>query len=109
MDNEEIVLCASSSYKQQYYFNEDNFGGLPDSVKDEIKALVVTFTKDIGGIFSILFNVDGELVLRPEKYEDDILYDEIGCGLKTNQLENENRELWDQLEAYYKAFVMREI
>ncbi len=109
MDNDEIVLCASSAYKQQYFFNEDDFGGLPDSVKDELKAACVMFTKEVGGIFSVLFNAEGEIVLRPERYEDDILYDEIGCGLKVNQLESKKKELFEQLEAYYKAFVMRDI
>ena len=104
-----IVLCASSAYNQKYFFNEDDFGGLPEEIKEEIKALAVMFTKEVGGLFTILFSDEGELILRPERYEDDILYDEIGCGLKAHQLEHQNKELWEQLEAYYKAFVMREL
>ena len=101
---EEIVLCASSAYEEKFYFNEE-FQGLPQAVKDELKIASVLFTEDIGGIFTILFDEEGAIVLRPEKYEDDLLYDEVGCGLKIRQLELEKAELWEQLEEYYKAFM----
>ena len=39
---------------------------------------------------------------RPTYNEDDFLYDEIGSGLKVNQLRNEKRELFEQLEEYYE-------
>ena len=105
---ENMVLCASSAYEQKYYFNEE-FAGLPDAVKDELKILCVLFTEDVGGIFSILFDEDGAIILRPEKDEEDILYDDIGCGLKMRQLELDHAELWEQLEAYYHAFIRCEI
>lgn len=101
---EEIVLCASSAYEEKFYFNEE-FQGLPQAVKDELKIASVLFTEDIGGIFTILFDEEGAIVLRPEKYEDDLLFDEVGCGLKIRQLELEKAELWEQLEEYYKAFM----
>lgn len=106
--DEEIVLCASSAYEQKYYFNEE-FNGLPDAIKDELKVICVLFTEDVGGIFSILFDEEGCLILRPEKDESDILYDDIGCGLKVRQLEMNQAELWEQLEAYYHAFINCEI
>ena len=34
------------------------------------------------------------------------LYDEIGSGLKVNQLRNEKRELFEQLEEYYELLIM---
>lgn len=106
MEQENRVLCACSAYEQKYYLNEQ-FAGLPDTVKDELKIICVLFTEDVGGILTILFDDDGYLVLQPEKDEDDILYDDIGCGLKIRQLEMERAELWEQLEAYYKAFILK--
>lgn len=104
---EERVLCASSAYEQKYYFNEE-FNGLPDAVKDELKIRCVLFTEDVGGILTIRFDEDGSLLLCPEKDEEDILYDDIGCGLKIRQLEVEQAELWEQLEVFYRAFILRE-
>lgn len=106
MNQENRVLCACSAYEQKYYLNEQ-FAGLPDAVKDELKIICVLFTEDVGGILTILFDEDGYIVLQPEKDEDDILYDDIGCGLKIRQLEMERAELWEQLEAYYKAFILK--
>lgn len=34
------VLCAASSYDKKFYLNED-FGALPDSIKDELKIMCV--------------------------------------------------------------------
>lgn len=106
MEQNEKVLCASSAYEQKYYFNEE-FNGLPDAVKDELKICCVLFTEDVGGILTILFDEEGDLMLRPEKDEEDILYDDIGCGLKIRQLEMNQAELWEQLEAYYHAFILQ--
>ena len=92
MEEQVTVLCASSAYEKKYYLNEE-FNG---------------FTEDVGGILTILFDEDGYLTLRPEKDEDDVLYDDIGCGLKIRQLELEKQELFEQLENYYKVFIRRE-
>lgn len=102
---EETVLCASSAYEEKYYFNEE-FSGLPQAVQDELKIAAVLFTEDVGGVFTILFDEEGAIILRPEKFEDDVLYDDIGCGMKIRQLEVDKAELWEQLEEYYRAFHM---
>ena len=54
--------------------------------------------------FDVTISDDGELILRPERYEDDILYDEIGSVLKVKQLQEEKKELFEQLEQYFEAF-----
>ena len=36
MYQDKITLCGSNSYQKKYYLNED-FKGLPDQVKDELK------------------------------------------------------------------------
>ena len=43
MSKEEVVLCGASAYSKKYYLNED-FRGLPESVRDELKIMCVLFT-----------------------------------------------------------------
>ena len=49
---EEIVLCAASAYEKKFYLNEE-FSGLPQSVKDELKIMCALFTEDVGGILEL--------------------------------------------------------
>ena len=50
------------------------------------------------------YDDEGNLLISTDFNENDFLYDEIGSGLKVNQLRNEKRELFEQLEEYYKLF-----
>ena len=102
---ENIVLCGSNYYEQKYYLNPD-FDNLPDRVKDELKIMCVLFTEDIGGILTLEFEEDGTLEFKTICDEYDVLYDQIGCGLKIKQLQNEKRELLESLEMFYKVFVL---
>ena len=45
-EREEVVLCGASAYNKKFYLNQD-FKGLPDSIKDELKIMCVLFTEDI--------------------------------------------------------------
>ena len=103
--NENVVLCGSNYYEQKYYLNPD-FDNLPDRVKDELKIMCVLFTEDIGGILTLEFEEDGTLEFKTICDEYDVLYDEIGCGLKIKQLQTEKRELLESLEMFYKVFVL---
>lgn len=49
MFQDKMVLCASSAYEKKFYLNE-NFEGLPQHVKDELKIMCVLFTEDVGGV-----------------------------------------------------------
>ena len=81
MYQENVVLCSASKYNQKYYLNED-FNSLPDAVKQELKIMCVLFTEDVGGILVLEFDEEGNLQIKTEAYEEDILYDEIGSVLK---------------------------
>lgn len=97
-----VVLCGANSYTQMFYFNEEQFGKLPDSIKDELKAMCVIFTEDIGGILTLEYNEDGELEFKVRTDEQDYLFDEIGCGLRIKDLQTKKRELLEALELYYR-------
>lgn len=104
---ERIILCASSKYEEKYYLNPV-FQGLPDAVKDELQAMCVLFTEDIGGILTLEFDEDANLQLNTVSSEDDILYDEIGSVLKIKQIRNDRRELMESLGLYYRIFILGE-
>ena len=61
MYNDKTVLCVSNSYEKQYYFNED-FQSLPKQVQDELKIMCVLYTEDVGGILSLEYDEDGNLM-----------------------------------------------
>lgn len=107
MDKEEIVLCGSSKYEQKYYLSEE-FAGLPQQIKDELKIMCVLFTEDVGGILTLFYDTDGNLEFRVEADEGDLLFDEIGSVLKIKQYQQDKRELLEALELYYKVFFLGE-
>ena len=63
MFQDKMVLCASSAYEKKFYLNE-NFEGLPQHVKDELKIMCVLFTEDVGGVLSLEFDENGNLELN---------------------------------------------
>jgi hypothetical protein len=105
MFEESEVLCASSAYDEKFYFNE-RYSGLPQTIQDELKILCVLFTSEVGGILSLEFEEDGELLFRVSADEDDILYDEIGSALKIKSIQATKRELLESLELYYQTFFL---
>ena len=105
MFNEKMVLCASNAYEKKYYLN-DQFSNLPERVKQELQ--IVLFTEEVGGILILQYEEDGTLQIVTEADEGDILYDDIGCGLKVKQMQLDKRELLESLEMYYKVFVLGE-
>jgi len=108
-DREEkrVVLCGANAYEQKFYFNQD-FDGIPQSVKDELHIICVLFTEEVGGIFTIVFEQDGSVVLETDAEEDDIYYDEVGSGLLVGEVRRKRQELLESLSLYYRAFVLHE-
>lgn len=107
MFNEKMVLCASNAYEKKYYLN-DQFSNLPERVKQELQIMCVLFTEEVGGILILQYEEDGTLQIVTEADEVDLLYDDIGCGLKVKQMQLDKRELLESLEMYYKVFVLGE-
>ena len=107
MFNEKMVLCASNAYEKKYYLN-DQFSNLPERVKQELQIMCVLITEEVGGILILQYEEDGTLQIVTEADEGDLLYDDIGCGLKVKQMQLDKRELLESLEMYYKVFVLGE-
>lgn len=101
----QVVLCASSIYNQKFYLNKE-FDKLPDEIKNELHAMCGAFTQEVGGIFMLVFDDEGNLRMQTRALEDDIMFDDIGCGLKVKKLQTEKRELFQSLELFYKIFIM---
>lgn len=102
---ENVVLCGANSYVEKYYFNEQ-FAGLPDGIKEELRILCVLFTEDVGGAMMMEYTPEGRLRFRVEAEETDYLFDEIGSALKIKQYQRDKEELLSSLELYYKVFIL---
>lgn len=107
MFKEENVLCAASTYEQKFYLNQ-RFQGLPESIKEELQIMSVLFTTEVGGIFTLIYDDEGNLSMETQADEEDILYDEIGSVLKVKQLQETKKELFESLELYYKTFILHQ-
>lgn len=102
-----IVLCGANAYEQKYYFNE-KFAGIPESIQEELHIICVLFTEEVGGIFTIVFEEDGSIVLETNAEEDDLLYDEIGSGLLVGEVRRNRQELLESLQLYYRVFILHD-
>ena len=96
MDN---VLCGANAQSMRYYFNEDDFGILPEQIKKELKIICVSYCADVGGVITLSFDAEHHLHFQTI---DPI--DEIGTELKISRIRNDHQELFEQLEAFSKAF-----
>ena len=104
---EKMVLCGANSYDMKYYFNE-KFNGIPESVKNELHILCVLFTEEVGGIFTIGFDEEGNVLLETNADDDDIYYDDISGGLMVAEVRRHRRELLESLSIYYRVFILKE-
>lgn len=101
------VLCGANAYEMKYYFNQQ-FEGLPESVKEELHILCVLFTEEVGGVFTIAFEEDGSIALETNADDDDIYYDDISSGLMVAEVRRRRQELFESLSLYYRVFVLKE-
>ena len=105
--DEEMVLCAASSYEQKYYLNPE-FESLPEAVKQELQIMCVVYTADVGGVLLLVCDENGNLELKVEHNEGDFSFDEIGSVLKIKELQDTKEELFKSLEMFYKVFYLGE-
>ncbi|MEE0691826.1 MAG: DUF6145 family protein [Lachnospiraceae bacterium] len=104
MENETIVLCGANAYEEKYYLNE-KFKRLPEQIKEELRIMCVLYTNDVGGIFLVEFDENGNLQFKTEAAEGDYSYDEIGAALKIREIQRTKEELLRSLELYYQVVI----
>jgi hypothetical protein len=102
MEDMREVLCGANSYEQKYYFNQ-KFNKLPKSIQEELHIICVLFTEDVGGVFTMVFNEDGTLMLETIADDSDYLYDEINAGLMVRKVQDSRQELFESISLYYRA------
>ena len=107
MFNENVVLCASSAYEKKFYLKEA-FDKLPEDIKNELKIMCVLFTEEVGGILTLEFDENGTLLFKTEADENDLLYDDIACGMLIKKLQYEKRDLLESMEMFYRVFFLGE-
>jgi hypothetical protein len=98
---------VSNAYQKKFYLNE-NFNGLPQSIREDLKIMCVLYTEDVGGILELVFDEDGNLQFKTTCEEDDFFYDEIGSVLKIKQYQNDRRDLLEAIETYYRILYLGE-
>ena len=104
---ERIVVCGANAYEQKYYFNPQ-FDRIPQSLKEELRIICVLFTQEAGGIFTMVFDEEGELTFETQADEFDITYDEVSSGLLIGEIRRNRAELLESLSLYYKVFICGE-
>lgn len=102
-----MVLCGASAYEEKYYFNK-GFNALPDSIKEELRILCVLYTQKVGGILTMEFDEEGNLLFKTEAAENDFSYDDIGSVLEIKAIQREKQELLNSLEMYYRVVYLGE-
>lgn len=107
MPDGRMVLCGSNAYEKKYYLNPA-FNALPDYVKEQLHIMSVLFTEEAGGAFFIVFEEDGSVEMETQAAEEDILYDDITAGLLVNEIRRHRQELFEQLQLFYKVFILKE-
>ena len=102
-----VVLCGANAYEQKYYFNPV-FKQIPESIKKELNIISVLFTQEAGGIFTIVFEEDGNISIETNADEEDITYDEITAGLLVGEVRRKRQDLFEALGLYYRIYVLHE-
>ena len=107
MYQDKVVLCGASSYEKLFYLNPD-FDNLPKEIKDRLKIICVFFTEKVGGRLMLEFDEEGTLWFSVSANDGDPAFDEIGSALEIKKIRNEEQELWESLELYFKVFFLGE-
>jgi hypothetical protein len=101
------IICGANAYEQKYYLNP-LFEKVPDSIKKELNIICVLFTNEVGGIITIGFDEEGELMIATEAAPEDYLYDDVAAGLLVSKIRSTRQEMFESLNLYYRVVVLKE-
>lgn len=102
-----MVLCAANNYEMKYFFNK-HFDKLPESIKEDLKVICILFVQEVGGIFKIILEEDGDVTLETEANEEDVLYDDISAGVTIGEIRRTRQDMFQQISLYYRVFILKE-
>ena len=105
--NGHVVLCGANAYEEKYWLNP-LFEKIPASIREELRAICVLFTQEAGGIFTLVFNEEGQLEGEAFADEEDITYDHISARLLTGEVRRRRADRFHMLELYYRICVLHE-
>ena len=89
-------------------FDEKAGSEIIDGKEYVVLWVCVIATTESGGILLMEYDPEGNLLIRTEADEGDIMFDEISAGLYVSKIQHENRELLEELELYYKVFFLHQ-
>ncbi len=101
------IICGANAYEQKYYLNP-LFEKVPDSIKKELNIICVLFTNEVGGIITIGFDEEGELMITTEAAPEDYLYDDVAAGLLVSKIRSTRQEMFESLNLYYRIVILKE-
>ena len=103
--NDRHVLAAASFYNKSYFFNDLEFGGLPQNIQKDVQILLVSACEYTGGVIVLGFTSDGEAFLEASANPDDFDYDEIGAKYHVNNILKREETLLQSLTLWYNLVV----
>ncbi|MGN0135689.1 DUF6145 family protein [Anaerotignum sp.] len=101
------VLAAANNQQQKYYI-EENFGFLPDAIKEDLKKICVYMAEKLNCTFVVGFEENGDLYFETVKHEGDCDFDDIGAELEIKKIQKEELELFRAIELWYVIFCTKE-
>lgn len=101
IDSGRLILFYVSQYQNKYFYNE-KVGQLPDEVKKELLTALIFITEESGGVTELGFDRDGEVYLDSYCQEDDLGYDQVSARLLIAEMEQDKRELLEELTQWYR-------
>ncbi|MDR0963695.1 MAG: DUF6145 family protein [Clostridium sp.] len=99
MNTERIVICAANAYKQSYYFNP-MLHRIPAAIQEELRTISILFTQEVGGVFAIWCEPDGEITIETRADDGDFYYDEIDSKLMVGKILQTRQELFTALQQF---------
>lgn len=103
-----VILAGASFYTLKHYFN-DEFLGLPTSIKKELENIIVVLSGKTKGIIVIGFYIDdGSIYIEEQSGCEDFTYDSIYAGLEIRKFEKENDEFFISLTKWFNEVYKNE-
>lgn len=98
------ILAAASYYKRSYFFNEGEFGALPEGVRNEIRIMLTMAAEQAKGVITLGFYESGDFFCEAVGEDNDADYDEINARLVVDRMLKEKESSINQLRLWRKLY-----